>query len=38
MRVIEKKFEKKDLREKVGGHGGKMRGDDSQKSKRVKRR
>jgi hypothetical protein len=37
MRVVKKKIEKKDLHKKLGGHGGKMGGDDSQKSKRVKR-
>lgn len=36
MRVIRKKIEKKDSHEKLGGHGGKMKGDTSQKSKRVK--
>ena len=36
MRVITKTREKKDLHEKIGGHEGKMRGDNSQKSKRVK--
>lgn len=38
MRVTKKKIEKKDLREKIGGHGGKMKGDTSQRSKRVKHR
>ncbi len=36
MRIIKKKIEKKDLHGKLGGHGGKMKGDPSQKSKRVK--
>ena len=36
MRVVKKKIEKKDSHKKLGGHGGKMRGDNSQKSKRLK--
>ncbi len=36
MRAINKKVEKKDLKSKVGGHGGKFSGDNSRKSKRGK--
>lgn len=36
MRVVKKKIEKKDSSGKIGGHGGKMKGDSSQKSKRKK--
>lgn len=36
MRVVNKKIEKKDLHTEIGGHGGKMKGDTSQRSKRSK--
>jgi hypothetical protein len=36
MRVNKKKRERKDLHGKLGGHGGKMKGDNSNKSKRAK--
>jgi len=36
VRVVKKKIEKKDAKEKLGGHGGKMTGDDSKRSKRSK--
>jgi len=36
MRMVNKKIEKKDSHKKRGSHGGKMRGDDSKRSKRLK--
>jgi hypothetical protein len=36
MRPVKKKREKKDSHNKLGGHGARMAGDDSRKSKRVK--
>lgn len=36
MRIIRKKIEKKDAHGKIGSHGGKMTGDTSRRSKRIK--